>query len=509
MPESPAHTQPSLSHPLPASGDPLDLLASWPAGRPLVASLPHPPADHGRDVTDDLAHADPVPALAVLAEPSGVWRAIADGRGGWTAHHHGTLPPLPSQKPKTTATPEVFSADVFSAIDGLLHATATPIEPNAHTAAFPSGWLAVLAYPLGTQAEPTAGPPPAKSTLLAEMHRLEHAHVIDRRSGERWTIGTPPTPTTPSTLTHASATPALELSLDTAGERYMAAVARIVDYLRAGDVFQVNLAHRLSAELQAGASPRSLYSALARAAQPRHGMHVESPSGTQLLGLSPERFLAMAPAQIGEPRRVWTRPMKGTRPAADPAGRGALDQSSKDRAELAMIVDLMRNDLGRVCEPGTMRVDEQRTIETHAAGTPAGVLQGVATVSGELRASQTIGDLLRATFPPGSVTGAPKVRAMQIIDELEAHPRSIYTGAMGLISDTGLMDLAVTIRTAVVEPTNITDGANDGLRLTYHAGAGIVVESDPEAELAETLDKSRVIGDARPYRTARRGTTLQ
>ncbi|MEO0715723.1 MAG: hypothetical protein AAFY58_01890, partial [Planctomycetota bacterium] len=134
MPESPAHTQPSLSHPLPASGDPLDLLASWPAGRPLVASLPHPQADHGRDVTDDLAHADPVPALAVLAEPSGVWRAIADGRGGWNAHRRGTLPPSKPAPPKTTATPEVFSADVFSAIDDLLRATATPIEPNAHNA---------------------------------------------------------------------------------------------------------------------------------------------------------------------------------------------------------------------------------------------------------------------------------------------------------------------------------------------------------------------------------------
>lgn len=475
--------------------DPLDLVAAWPADRPLVASLPHPLAEGGRTS----AQTDPVPALAVLAEPAGVWRAIADGRGGWTPDLQGSLPAAAHPTPKTTATP-----DVFSAIDTLLDATATPADAVGMPTAFPGGWLAVLAYPLGTQAEPTAGPPPAAGTVLAELHRIENAYVVDQRTGQRWTVGSPPSlreaPRDFATAIAGAAQHGLQLSLDTPGERYAVAVARIVEYLRAGDVFQVNLAHRLSAELPAGADARSLYLALAGAARPRHGLYVESPTGAAVLGLSPERFLAIGQALANSPRRVWTRPMKGTRSAADAGGRDALDQSSKDRAELAMIVDLMRNDLGRVCEPGTMRVDDRRTIETHAEGTDAGVLQGVSTVSGELRGGQSIGDLLRATFPPGSVTGAPKVRAMQIIHELEAHPRGVYTGAMGLISDTGLVDLAVTIRTAVIESADnagdIARGANGTPRLTYHAGAGIVVESDPEAELAETLDKARVIGDA-------------
>src|SRR5262249_33216562 len=159
---------------------------------------------------------------------------------------------------------------------------------------------------------------------------------------------------------------------------------------------------------------------------------------------SPELFLDFDPAT----RTVVTRPMKGTRRLA--AGRDELQSSAKDAAELNMIVDLMRNDLGRVCEYGSVRVEEGREVEVHAtplvhrAGegpsapeSGAGLLQGVATVSGRLRQGLGVCELVAATFPPGSVTGAPKVRAMQIIDELEPHRRGAYCGAVGFISDSG------------------------------------------------------------------------
>jgi anthranilate/para-aminobenzoate synthase component I len=176
--------------------------------------------------------------------------------------------------------------------------------------------------------------------------------------------------------------------------------------------------------------------------------------------------------------------MKGTRPAnADPAELAAAE---KDRAELAMIVDLMRNDLARVCELPTVRVEEARAVDAHAGS----VLQATATVAGRLRTDRTLGDALRATFPPGSVTGAPKIRAMQIIDELETAPRHLYCGVAGWIGDDGACELSVTIRAAIVS------GAGASRRVDVHAGAGIVADSEPEAEWTETLLKTEVMRKA-------------
>ncbi|RKY26470.1 MAG: aminodeoxychorismate synthase, component I, partial [Planctomycetota bacterium] len=174
-----------------------------------------------------------------------------------------------------------------------------------------------------------------------------------------------------------------------------------------------------------------------------------------------------------------TRPIKGTRPrredaAADTAMKRELLNSEKDAAELAMIVDLERNDLGRVCEFGTVRVDEARTLETYAT-----VHHLVATVTGTMREGCDIVDLLRATFPGGSITGAPKIRAMEIIDELEPTARSIYTGAIGYIGLDGRADLNIAIRTLLL----------DGSRATFQVGGGIVADSQPEAEYQETMDK--------------------
>ncbi|MDX2132032.1 MAG: anthranilate synthase component I family protein [Planctomycetota bacterium] len=260
---------------------------------------------------------------------------------------------------------------------------------------------------------------------------------------------------------------------------YLAACARVIEYIRAGDIYQANLAHRLDAPFEG--SSRALWRAMLHAAHPWHGVYVESPAhALTMCGVSPELFLEFDPAS----RRLTTRPMKGTRPAT-PGARADLEHSPKDRAELAMIVDLMRNDLGRVCELGSVRVDRPRDIDRHAA-----LWQATATVSGTLEHGRSALDVLRAAFPCGSVTGAPKVRAMQIIDELEPEPRGPYCGLAGFVSDHGAFSWAVSIRTAIVRH------AASGARLHYSVGAGIVADSDPPGEWRETLAKAAALRKA-------------
>jgi anthranilate/para-aminobenzoate synthase component I len=189
--------------------------------------------------------------------------------------------------------------------------------------------------------------------------------------------------------------------------------------------------------------------------------------------VSPERFLLL------EGRRVETRPIKGTRPRGlgpmhDQALGRELTESEKDRAENVMIVDLLRNDLSRVCRPGSVRVPELFTLEQHPT-----VLHLVSTVVGETLPGVTATELLRATFPGGSITGAPKVRAMEIIAELEPTERGLYCGSIGYISHSGSMDTNIAIRTCVLR---------NG-RIYFSGGGGIVADSDPEHEYRETLHK--------------------
>ena len=261
---------------------------------------------------------------------------------------------------------------------------------------------------------------------------------------------------------------------------FRAAVARAVEYIRAGDVFQVNLAQRF--RVHGDFAGVDLPSLIADVNPSWYAADLACERG-RIVGNSPELFLDVEPRPDGS-RRVTTRPIKGTRPhTADPAD---LLASAKDAAELNMIVDLQRNDLGRVCEVGSVGVTEPRHVEDHGS-----VLHGVAGVAGTLREDVTFDELIAATFPPGSVTGCPKVRAMQIIDELEPVPRGPYCGAVGFVSDTGHVALNVAIRTLLVTP-------HHPHHLDLHVGAGIVADSDPHAEHDETIDKAaallRVLG---------------
>jgi aminodeoxychorismate synthase component I len=250
---------------------------------------------------------------------------------------------------------------------------------------------------------------------------------------------------------------------------YLARVARTIEYIRDGDVFQVNLAQRFTQDVPFSAD--HIWQNLKSRSPAAYGAFLDCGDHT-ILSNSPELFLHVTPD-----RRVITRPIKGTRPN-QPGMETELQNSLKDRAELNMIVDLERNDLGRICEVGSVRVSQPRTIETHPT-----VLHGVATIEGQLREKIGFVDLLRATFPGGSITGAPKIRAMEIIDELEPVRRGVYCGAIGYLAGDGSMQFNVAIRTM----TAIAG------KIHIPVGGGIVADSVPNDEYEETLVKARAM----------------
>jgi para-aminobenzoate synthetase component 1 len=255
---------------------------------------------------------------------------------------------------------------------------------------------------------------------------------------------------------------------------YQRAVARAIDYIRAGDVFQVNLSQRFTGSVRTSAA--EIYRRLVENSPAWFGVYYAG-ADYALISNSPELFLDVSPDPASGHRRIVTRPIKGTRPNI-PGMDCELRGSIKDQAELNMIVDLERNDLGRICKVGTVKVTEPRTIEQHPT-----VYHGAATIEGILRDEVSFVDLLRATFPGGSVTGAPKIRAMQIIEELEPVRRGPYCGAIGFLSVTGHIQFNLAIRTMVMK---------DGL-IHVPVGGGIVADSDPAEEYQETLVKARAM----------------
>ena len=264
---------------------------------------------------------------------------------------------------------------------------------------------------------------------------------------------------------------------------YIDAVADVVDRIAAGDLFQANIARAWSGTLTSGADPFDVILRLSdRAAA--YGAFWRL-GGLAIVSNSPELFLTFDP----ESRRIETRPIKGTRPRdSDPARDAALaaelEASAKDRAENLMIVDLMRNDLARVAEPGSVAVDRLFEIESHST-----VHHLVSTVSARARDGVGPADLLAATFPPGSITGAPKHQAMKVIAGHEL-PRGPWCGSLFHIQDDGRMTASVLIRTASFQRSD------DGWRFRALAGAGIVADSDPQSELAETDAKIRALREA-------------
>ena len=274
----------------------------------------------------------------------------------------------------------------------------------------------------------------------------------------------------------AQAAPGSPLSFESGFTRdeYLEGVRTVKEYILAGDIYQANLSQRFSAPLL---EPTwQLYRRLRRLNAAPFSAYMNF-GEFAVASSSPERFLSVSG------RRVETRPIKGTRPrSSDPVEdqrqKEELLASPKDRAELSMIVDLERNDLGRVCDYGSVQVTENAVLESYAT-----VHHLVSTVVGDLREGKDIVDLLRATFPGGSITGAPKIRSMEIIDELEPTARSVYTGGIGYLGLHGNHDINVAIRTMIIS----------GGRVYFQVGGGIVADSEPEAEFQETLDKGKAM----------------
>ncbi|HWR43333.1 aminodeoxychorismate synthase component I [Sporomusa sp.] len=263
-------------------------------------------------------------------------------------------------------------------------------------------------------------------------------------------------------------------------EGHCAMVQQGIDYIAAGDIFQVNLTQRFNAKVTV--PPYELYRYL-RHINPAPFASYLNFGEVIVASASPERYLLVTD------KMVETRPIKGTRPRGnDPESdrmlREELLASEKDRAELVMIIDLERNDLGRVCEFGSVRVPDLIRLEQYAT-----VFHLVSTVVGKLAEGKDIIDLVSASFPGGSITGAPKVRAMEIIDELESVRRSIYTGSIGYIDFNGDADLNIVIRTFIIK----------GDRAYYQVGGGIIADSVPELEYEESLDKARALMRALGY----------
>jgi para-aminobenzoate synthetase component 1 len=255
-------------------------------------------------------------------------------------------------------------------------------------------------------------------------------------------------------------------------QAYENAVRRALAYIQAGDIYQVNLSQRF--QVSCGRDPFDAYLCLRAQSPAPFAAYLRYPDFA-VLSSSPERFLHYQPHH----RLIETRPIKGTRPRGlDPQSDRALAEelltSVKDQAENVMIVDLERNDLGKVAEVGSVVVTGLYELETYAT-----VHHLTSTVQARLRADRDVIDLLRATFPGGSITGAPKIRAMEIIDELEPVARGVYTGAIGYIGFDGSTDLNIAIRTMVIK---------DGVA-SFHVGGGIVADSDPAWEYEETLHK--------------------
>ena len=369
------------------------------------------------------------------------------------------------------------------------------LDAGAADLPFRGGWALYLGYELAAQVEPSLRLPAFRGGLPVAAALFCPAAVLrDRASGRCLAVALPGhaawldrlanvVEDALSTTTRVGDAPASGPGSDAplrprrlvedADARFLDGVARVHEYLRAGDVFQVNLSRGWRAGFEAAPDPVALYAALRRA-NPAPFAGLFTLPGGSVASSSPERLVSI------RGRRIETRPIAGTRPrfeGDDDAARIAeLVGHPKERAEHVMLIDLERNDLGRVCAPGSVRVDELMSVESYAH-----VHHIVSNVSGELRTGVTAGQAIAAVFPGGTITGCPKVRCMQIIASLEGEGRGPYTGAMGYLDASGDMDLNILIRTLWT----------DGCDVAFRAGAGIVVDSRADKELMETRAKAR------------------
>jgi anthranilate synthase component 1 len=346
---------------------------------------------------------------------------------------------------------------------------------------FTGGWLLYLGYELAEEIESRLALPPSSDPIVALALRTPAAWLRDRATGEGWLIAEPGCEAMlddfERRVKYLRAAPPSQGAVYQIDEedpsKFLAAVRRALEYTAAGDVYQTNLSRQWQASASRPLSPVAIYKRL-RSTNPSPFAAILRHEDFALLSSSPERLV-----QVRE-GAVSTRPIAGTRPrGATPADDEALIRSlldnEKERAEHVMLIDLERNDLGRVCIGGSVHVDEYMSVETYAH-----VHHIVSNVSGRLRSDVSPIGVIRALFPGGTITGCPKIRCMQIIAELEGCGRGAYTGSIGYLNRDGSCDLNILIRTITA----------DGTSLRFRAGAGIVADSVPAQELAETRAKA-------------------
>ncbi len=350
---------------------------------------------------------------------------------------------------------------------------------------FLGGWFVYLSYEMAGEVEPVLRLPVSDAPITAFALRVEHLAVLDHSNGSVFAVSENADPQLHARLIahleRCAAHPAPEPTenphvdrwVEELAEKHLERVRRTKDYIAAGDIYQANISRPWRLRLRAGSDPRAVYAALRRSNPAPFAASVRF-GGLTILSSSPERLLKV------EGREISTRPIAGTRPrGADPDQdarvTAELVSHPKERAEHIMLIDLERNDLGRVCEAGSVRVDEYMVTESYAH-----VHHIVSNVRGRLRADATAVDALRALFPGGTITGCPKVRCMQIIAELEGEGRGAYTGSLGWLGTDGDADFNILIRTLTLH----------GDQIELRAGGGIVADSVAEREIEETRAKA-------------------
>lgn len=439
-----------------AHKDVLSLAATYPARQPIV-------------VLHSGGSNAPWARWSMLASPRGHLKVLDSGFE-WSGQ------PWPELEAALGKAPP---GDPLAIMDAAIEADrAIPIE-HGIPLPFTGGWVISLRYELGSRIEPSAGFRPNRSDgVLADFLWCPDAIVHDAHSDQWWSIGEPQTFDSSPPSGHPLEMDDWTSQPDRRG--YEQAVARTIELIRRGDLFQANITRQISTACHGGLREFALKALSSSGAW--FGCWMELPDSEldrAILGMSPELFLDLD-AATGTLR---SRPIKGTRPIDVPVME--LAGSEKDAAELNMIVDLMRNDLGRVCELGSIGVSQPRSIESHPT-----VHHGVAEICGQLTPGTRFSELLKATFPPGSVTGAPKIRAMQVIDELEDVPRGPYCGAVGCLSSSGNLRLGVSIRTAAFEGSASHGFLDVEGTLVYGTGCGIVADSNPAEEFIESQHKT-------------------
>jgi anthranilate synthase component 1 len=351
---------------------------------------------------------------------------------------------------------------------------------------FRGGWFLFLGYELASEIEPRLQLPRPTTGPIAAAVRVPAGIVFEHESQQAWIVAEADAheaiewicadvdaiarvrDAAPETLIE-------EKVLEDLPERFIVAVERALEYIAAGDIYQANLSRAWRAKAREGVRAHHIYRRL-RETNPAPFAALAAVAGLTIVSSSPERLVC-----VDTDRQISTRPIAGTRPRGADAGSDQslaqeLRAHPKERAEHVMLLDLERNDLGRICAAGTVEVNELMVLESYAH-----VHHIVSNVRGRLRPEIRPGEVLRAVFPGGTITGCPKIRCMQIIAELEGEPRGAYTGSLGYLNRDGSMDMNILIRSLEL----------DGRDIVLRAGAGIVADSVPRRELEETRAKAR------------------